>query len=487
MEVIKKIILISFVLIISVSVVIRLIGIDAISLWHDEAFSVLLSRMSFGELTYRTGLDVHPPFYYYVLKIWSWIFGQSLFAFRAMSAFFSLLVLVFSYLLIKQIFREKALGVVSVLALALAPFQIQYAQEMRMYSLGAFLIIASSYFLIKVFKKFSWCGFSIYTLLIIMALYTHYYLIFSIFAQALIVLIWRKKRILLSYVIAGLSFLPWLKIFIAQTKQVTEAYWITPPTAMSIPNTLLRLILGSDVSIEQHLIWYSLLILLSLFFIVWGVIKTKNKFKWLIVSLFLIPMILALLLSIKKAIFLDRYFIFTQAFYYILIFMGVFELSNVFDKEIIQYSIRYTLVGFFIILNIFGFISYKQSLDLVNRPGMSAAANYLNKNVKQGDQIFVGSSFVFFNFKYYNQTGIKPLLYAPGEMSHFSGTAILYEDDVIKEFPKTPKAGTSIWTLNTSGFGNFQPKVPETWQLQSEKSWQEVFGHQGWIIVRQYQ
>lgn len=461
------------ILILILATAIRLFQLDAISLWHDEAFSVLLSRMSFAEMTYRTGLDVHPGFYYYLLKIWSWFFGQSIFAFRAMSVFFSILLLVFVYLLLREIKIKKYLNILIILALSLSPFQIQYAQEMRMYSLGAFLIVASSYFLIKLFKKFSYINFAIYTLLIIAALYTHYYLFFSIFAQALFIIFYKKKKIFLSYILAGLAFLPWLRIFISQSKQVTEAYWIPKPSWSSLPNALLRLIMGSHAQIN---ILYSFLILASLFFIILGLIKFKNKLKWLILSLFLTPFILSLLLSLKKAIFLDRYFIFVQAFFYILILLGVFKFKKT--------HLRYGLAVLLIAVNFFGFASYKDSLALQNKPGMKAAAQYINQNYQNGDKIFIGSSFVFFNFKYYNKTGEKPLLYAPSELSHFSGTALLNQDDIIKKFPKNPNY--NIWLINTTGFGNWQPEVPETWRKIEEKSFQEVHAHQGWIICSKF-
>ncbi|MFH1392066.1 MAG: glycosyltransferase family 39 protein [bacterium] len=459
---------------------VRLFQLGAISLWHDEAFSVLLSRMSFLEMTYRTGLDVHPPFYYYLLKIWSFVFGQSIFAFRAMSVFFSVLALVFVYLLLRELKIRKYLNIFILLTLTLSPFQIQYAQEMRMYSLGAFLIIASAYFLIKLFKKFSWLNFAIYSLLIIASLYTHYYLFFSVFAQAIIALIYKNKKIFLSYILAGLAFLPWLPVFISQNKQVQEAYWIPKPSWSSVPNTFLRLILGSNASIEHHYILYSLLILASLFFIIWGLIKFNNKFKWLLLSLFLTPFILALLLSFKTAIFLDRYFIFVQAFYYILILLGMSQFKK---------RIAIGLIMFFLAFNLYSLVDYKESLDLKNRPGMKAAAEYINRNYQEGDKIFVGSSFVFFNFQYYNKTGEKPLLYAPGELLHFSGTALLDKDDIIKEFSEFVGAGlkpaSAIWMINTTGFGNWQPEVPKTWQKIEEKAWEDT-QNRGWIICSKF-
>ncbi len=62
----------------------RLFNLTKISLWHDEAFSALLIKYSWGEMFYRIGLDVHPPLYYVFLRFWHYIFGHSLFSMRAM-------------------------------------------------------------------------------------------------------------------------------------------------------------------------------------------------------------------------------------------------------------------------------------------------------------------------------------------------------------------------------------------------------------------
>ena len=38
------------------------------SIWFDEAFGAYLIRFNFAEIFHYTSLDVHPPFYYWLLK-----------------------------------------------------------------------------------------------------------------------------------------------------------------------------------------------------------------------------------------------------------------------------------------------------------------------------------------------------------------------------------------------------------------------------------
>ena len=52
----------------------RLIGS---SIWFDESFSSYLMHFDWAGITHYTALDVHPPFYYYCLKLWTNLFGNT--------------------------------------------------------------------------------------------------------------------------------------------------------------------------------------------------------------------------------------------------------------------------------------------------------------------------------------------------------------------------------------------------------------------------
>jgi uncharacterized membrane protein len=75
-------------LILILGLLLRLYHNTNISLWHDEAFSALLIKYPWQEMLYRIGLDVHPPAYYIFLRIWHYIFSDSLLSLRLFSVFF---------------------------------------------------------------------------------------------------------------------------------------------------------------------------------------------------------------------------------------------------------------------------------------------------------------------------------------------------------------------------------------------------------------
>jgi mannosyltransferase len=482
-----------------IAAILRLYNLTAMSLWHDEAFSALLVKYNFGEMMYRIALDVHPPFYYLVLRSWDFFLGNSLFSLRMFSLIFSLLTLLGVYLLIKEFFKDERLALFASLLVAVNPFQIQYAQEARMYTLGTFLIVFSSYFLLKAIRptgenKKVWFYWILYILSASAAIYTHYYVFFSIFAQVLFVffIVLKESKFnpvnfiknknfkfgLAAYFFIALSYLPWLKTFLKQTGQVQESYWIPQMDIWSIPNTFWKMTTG--LSIDSSKFKYILigLMIAVLLAVVFFLKEKKQPAKWLIFLSLAVPFLAASVFSLKTSVYLDRYFIFVSAFYLIFIAGGILLIKNRF--------VRKSIALFLILGSLSAFACNWNYLDAKNKSGMAGTAGYLNQEVKPGDKIFVGSSFIYFTFRYYNKTPAQPKLYAPGELSHFSGTALLSEEDIIKDFSQEVEKEETVWLLNTTGFGNWQPEVPSNWQKIEEKGFQDIYDYRGWIVVSKY-
>lgn len=483
------------ILILAISTILKLSILTKISLWHDEAFSALLPKYNFKEMIFRASLDVHPPFYYILLKVWTKILGNSPFTLRFFSLFFGILSVIIFYLLILKVFKEKLFALFCSILLALNSFFIQFELEARMYTLGIFLVIISSFFLLKSLLTGKWFFWIFYTIFASFSIHTHYYLFFSVFAQILFVAFWIVKEsnfnlflifknknfklAFLSFFLLFLSFLPWLKIFLTQLKQVQESYWIPKMTPWSVPLTLLKMISGGYLDPHKFsflLIFVTLAILLTISF---SLLKESAFSKYLFCFSFLIPFLLAISFSLKTSVYLDRYFIFTLPFFIALVARGFWLVEKKYLKYVLIFgSILGTLISFPL---------YWKDLEVEKKPGMAGLVKFLNQNVKPNEKIFVGSSFVYFTFKYYNKTGIQPKLFAPGPLLHFSGTALLSDEDIIKDFSEETKKGDIVWIINTTGFGNFQPQVPENWEKVEEIAVQDVYDYRGWILATKYE
>ena len=121
-----------------------------ISLWHDEAFSALMIRYPWQEMLMRLGLDVHPPAYYIGLRLWHYIFGDTLLSLRGFSIFFGVGTIWASWLFCRQAFKSEKAALWAALLIAINPFQIlHFATEARMYTFGAFFALLAGYFLVK--------------------------------------------------------------------------------------------------------------------------------------------------------------------------------------------------------------------------------------------------------------------------------------------------------------------------------------------------
>ena len=531
-------------IIIIVATTLRLYHNTEISLWHDEAFSGLLIKYPWSEMMYRIGLDVHPPMYYIALRGWAYIFGDSLLALRGFSVFFGVTTVLAAYAFVKTAFKSNAAALIASLLIAINPFQIQYATEARMYTFGAFFALLAAYFLVKALQtkedglpaiasatvgriKQEYLYFVFFALSISVTILTHYYLLFIAVAlcfYALCYHIYYYQRnikpyipLLLSFVIVIVSFLPWVKIFIFQYKQVGSGYWIPPMDKWSIPTTLWQILIGIEKDINQYStqVWVTLATAFTIFLMYRFLKKTNSPHKWLALLAFLAPfagailfLILAKLKGQESSVYLVRYFLFSSAFLSIMIAVWLTTLKAKW--------LTCLLLTAYCLLNFFAFSRYWHKLDIGSKLGMNKAALFIQNNVSAVDKLYVGSSFEFFNLKYYiheadnspddilNRYSRRSKVYEPPRMPipklfsngntsiknlpHFAGTAILTDQDLLPDFNKEVTPGGTVWLLWTNGFGGSKPETPKSWEQLGEWSFAEVRPYVGtWIIITQYQ
>ncbi len=484
----------------------RIYNNTTVALWHDEAFSALLVRdYSWGEMMRRIGLDVHPPLYYWILRLWTYVFGTGLTSLRGMSILFGTLTIFAGYLFVKKAFKNEKLALLSAFFIAINPFQAQYSLEARMYTLGTFLILISSYYLLKALESQKFRDWTIYGILVAACFYTHYYLIFSCAAQGLYVIYWlirnKKYSFKLSdsqalrgawaYLLTLILFIPWLGTFLVQRARVDKQYWIPAMDRWSIPSTIWKMIFGGQ-GIDHYVLMAATLVTVVLLYVFIRRIKVQEK--WLVLLSLVVPFLASILLSIQTAIYLDRYFVFASLFFTILLVMVLNEIPN--------RSLRSIMIWMFVIAIVFAFFKNWKDMDVKNlflnrsenrKPGMAALSKIVNERALPSDHIYVGSSFIYFTFRYYNQTGIHPQLISSGALDtipHFSGTALLSPNDLVLtdtifNHPKLKK-NDNVWLLWTTGFGGSKPNVPGNWASIAEFSYADTPGFKGDIYATEY-
>lgn len=92
------------------------------------------------------------PFYYLLLHGWMDIFGLSDYSSRSMSALFSVLIIILTYLFARRFFSEKT-ALIAAAIVAIEPFFIAYSHQARNYSLTFFLTLLSTYYLLRIVEN----------------------------------------------------------------------------------------------------------------------------------------------------------------------------------------------------------------------------------------------------------------------------------------------------------------------------------------------
>jgi uncharacterized membrane protein len=162
----------------------RIYNLDSQSLWFDEAYSYKMSRLGILGIVKAiiAESENYPPLYYWVLHLWTSLFGHSEFSLRLLSAVTGSLCIPLIYLLGKTIFN-RAVGLLAALILAASSYNIYYSQEARSYSLMVFLALLSYYFFLKLLERYSFRRCVGYVLSSLVLLYTHFYGALIIAAQ----------------------------------------------------------------------------------------------------------------------------------------------------------------------------------------------------------------------------------------------------------------------------------------------------------------
>jgi len=294
----------------------RIVHLGADSLWYDETVSTFLAQKSIAAILAHTAGDIHPPGYYLMLHLWQWLTTASLarpfapgleFLFAWPSLCFGMLIVGLIYPLGKRFFgRWRAL--LALWLAAIHPFQIWYSQEVRMYTLGAFLGLLALWATVHYWGAgnsseneasreasdsphlraylrptagWRWprrwprrWGLVLYIVCGAIGLYTLYYSLFLLLSLNLVAALLccqleqqsthNRRRLLMEWLIAQccivLLWLPWLPIFWHQATEPPVPPWRAPwPRAADIiaalSESMSAILSGQSAPMPTHWLW----------------------------------------------------------------------------------------------------------------------------------------------------------------------------------------------------------------------------------------
>jgi len=243
------------VLLMGAGLALRLVDLADRPLWYDEAIAILLARTGPAEIVQAalgsgagTAANVHPPFYFFLLWGWGRLLGDSVVAARILSGLCGIGAMVGIGLLAKEMFGHRTGWAASAL-LALAPFQVHYAREARMYALLTLLMLLATLVAWRGVRhpggRLNWFLLGLFSAL---GMYTHILAAFYLAVLYILLACTGSAKARRSAIAAAglglLLFLPWLLQLPAQIAKVSQGYWIAPPGWVELLQTLLAFLAG---------------------------------------------------------------------------------------------------------------------------------------------------------------------------------------------------------------------------------------------------
>lgn len=343
--------------IVVIALVLRIIRIDQ-SVWLDEAISVqaVIQNNFWGIITKFTLGDFHPSGYYLLLELWTTLFGTSEISIRIPSIIFSILTIFFGYKLATRLFN-KQVGLLSALFIATNPLFVYYSQEARMYSMAAFFVVASFYFLNGVIKgvKYSPIFYLLANFGILLIDYTAYF-IFP--AQLFFLLLAKSKQLLKVFILVVISVALYLPLLIMQLPyQLSLGLEISknlPAWSQTVGGANLKelflvgakLVIGR-ISIENKIV-YVLIVLISIAMYLFAIFQLrKNKIDEikLLSAWIIIPLLLAYLISFFVPVLSYFRLLYIAPPLYILVAAGISNKWNYKSKIIVAAILITSLVS----------------------------------------------------------------------------------------------------------------------------------------------
>lgn len=180
----------------------------------------------------------------------------------------------------------------------------------------------------------------------------------------------------------------WLWVFVQQVSRVDPEFWIPQPTWETILQTL-RLLLNASApgQSSQVVVLWLLCLVLGL-----GLVYFRKKLSvfWFLATLFAVPILGELIVSIRRPIFLDRTLIWVTVPLFLLLAAGIAQLRFRF--------LMIVMLGIFAGNYLFSTGDYYR---FYQKEDWSTAAGYVANFAEKGDLVLFNSNFVTIPFNHY--------------------------------------------------------------------------------------
>jgi len=407
-------------LIIIFSFILRVLFLQTREIQYDDAFSILLSKQSLGEIISGTAVDTMPPLYYLLLHFWM-IVSDNLAWLRFLGVLLSLGSVILLYILVRELVDEKAAFWAATLA-GLSPLQIYHAQDLRMYSLLAISQLGYFWFFSRLFitkkpSKFhawNWIGL---VLTAAVAMYSHNLAVFGLVVPNIYLLIKRKWKSLTHLLLAQMGVMilafPWMIMVPGQVEKIQRAFWTPRPGVVELLQAVVLvhgyLPLATFKMGLVLIIGIQIMIMISME--VWKNYRKMESVQFLAAVALLIPMELFITSYLMRPIFVTRGFIVSTLAY--------FGLAGAVIARSIPKGVGSVILGSFILSAAIS-LPDMYTFNSFPRSPFQEVTSYLKQIVQPGDLIVHDNKLSFFPVQVYDAD--LPQVFLPDETGSHNDT-----------------------------------------------------------------
>jgi Dolichyl-phosphate-mannose-protein mannosyltransferase len=202
------------------------------SVWLDESATIVLVRHSLGGMfSHLSSSESTPPLYYTLVWLWTKVFSTGVIGFRSFSALIGTLTIPVMYLAGRQC--SPRVGLWAALLTTVNPAMYYYSQETRAYVLLILFSAAALLFWLRVLETGERRDLGWWAAMSVVSLLTHYFAIFLILPEAVVLIrrlgIRRLRLPVGAIILTGAALLP---LAISQ-RQSGQSKWIEESSFLS--------------------------------------------------------------------------------------------------------------------------------------------------------------------------------------------------------------------------------------------------------------
>ena len=421
----------------------RLYHLNFQSPWLDEIHTLNEAnpKLSFNEVHDALLIaEPHPPLYFFIMNVVFKIFGYSIFIARMVSAIIGIAGLYSIYLLGKELFSKKV-GIFAMILLSVNYFHIYYSQDARMYGLLFLTTTLSFYYLTRLIKIPTLKNTLIFGLVSTLMIYSHFFAVFTLFAQYIILLYYiifpfniSRARFFKYSLISGLMtillYIPTYKLILKTTEM--KSIWIQMPS-LDVYTQFFKDFFGQS----ETVLFFIVPLIIFYFIKLFGEnqnqkntinpIEDKNIFSFIVLFLWILITIIIPLIRTYTSLpmLVNRYFINILPAVLIMISIALSMINNK--------TVKYGMISILFIFSLSDIIIVKKYYTQPNKSQFREASEFVKSNTKPNEIIYSSLSW-YFNY-FFNEPKIidKPL------------------NSIISETKNDTTLLASFWYINSHG------------------------------------